>query len=45
MKKEDIMKLVEKMGLNKPAWENLIKEDIKIAEEQIKTASKHMGIK
>ena len=45
MNKEKILELGEKLGLNKPALENQIKEDRKVAEKMVTDSAKFMGVK
>ena len=45
MKQEKILELGLKLGLNKPALENQIKDDIKVAEKMVTDAMKYMGVK
>ena len=45
MKREDIIELAKKLGLNIPAVENHLKIDAKAAEKQVVDAAKFMGLK
>jgi len=45
MEKKKIMKLTEKLGMNKEAMENQIKIDPKLAEKIVTEAATYMGIK
>ncbi len=45
MKKDELLKLADKLGFNKVAIENHLKSNPKIAEKQINDAAKFMGLK